>query len=490
MASSWPESEPYCLSPLDNHIRVPYVQMALFFPILVPDVSLLVQNMTFALAQTLDVIPALGGTITHLPDDTQRGRLAVTAPWRTPEDVLKMKDLRRTDYPTYESLRSKQFPRGDIEYDIIMPPRRPVQLPRTKPLGMDERPVLLAQINIIKGGMILGFVLDHAFTDGTGSITIARVWAAYCCGEDGSQLLSPRCVDRTPLMKGDQDARIEDIRDYAYYSDSKVAALRVGSLREVSRSGTASVTGEIFFFPKAKLKKLKKMVSKLESDETSWISTHDALASLLWCCVTAAQRTVSPNDFESIKDETASNRPQATENSSLLGFLFDARRFATPPLPARFIGNVVVWGSIIKPLSTVIPTVKGVTECAHSLRRKLRQHDDTHLPRFIGAMKSVPDISKVRQHRSGFDERSLLVNSWAAQDWYNLDWGQVVGRCERVRTEKFNMDNFCLVLPELKGREGNGGEAGLEVIVNMKSHSLEKLRENELFNSFAEWRCN
>lgn len=517
MASSSPESAPFCLTPLDNVIGAPYVHKAMFFPDSGSDVSLLVQNMTSALAQTFNAIPLLAGTVTRLPDAPQRGRLAVTAPWRTAEDALIVKDLRRTDYPSYEALRSKQFPMVDINYSILVPTRQQMLIPKVERLEVGERPVLLAQINLIKGGMVLGFILDHAFTDGAGSFTVARVWAAYCRGEDGSQLVSPDCVDRTRLIEGDESARLEDIREYKYHPEPKGpartqgflsrmfknlrlwivlfsrslldfrlnamdnlrAVLRVGPANETSRSESNPLAGEMFFFSKAKLRELKEMASRLEGDETSWISTNDALASLMWCCVTAAHKTKIQNHSESIKDETG------------LCFVIDARRFARPPLPARFIGNVLIWGNIIKPFSTVIPTAKSVTECAHTLRRKINQYDDTYLPRLIGAIKSVPDVSRVRLDSMGFEGRYLVVNSWATQELYDLDWGTLVGgRCERVRIHKPQFEDFCLVLPELKGCKGNEEAAGLEVIVSIRSNYMKMLRENELFNRFAEWRCS
>lgn len=523
MASSSSPSAPFYLSPLDNIIGAPFVDKAFFFPTSSSDLSPLVQNLTLALAQTFNTIPLLAGTLTHLPDAPQKGRLAVTAPWRTAEDAFMVKDLRKTDYPSYETLRSKNFPMIDINYSILMPTRRSMHMrsPET-----DERPVLLAQINFINGGIILGFIIDHAFTDGAGTFTVARVWAAYCRGEDGSQLVSPDFIDRTPLMEGsDESARLEDFREYAYHPpnpkastptpgilspilrglrlsfvpsfrslfsstlnavDNARAILRLGSARDASRSKPDTLAVEIFFFPKAKLKELKEMASKQEIDDTNWISTNDALASLLWCCITAAHKTDTHNKIESIKDETGSVDSQVTELSSLLAFVIDARRLVKPPLPARFIGNVLIWGSIIEPFSTVTPTAEGVTQCAHSLRRKIQQYDDTYLPRLIGAVKSMPDTRGVRLDRMGFDKRSLLVNSWAAQEWYDLDWGTLMGgRCERLRIHRPIFANFCLVLPELKG-----SEAGLEVIVSIKSDYVKTLRENELFNRFAEWRCS
>ena len=531
MASQSQKPGVFPLTPLDNIIGNPYVHKALLFPNHHPNVWSLVENMRSALAQTFNAIPVLAGTVTRIPHASQRGSLAVTAPWRTAQDALSVKDLRETDYPTYESLRSKHFPMVDLNYSILMPGRRSMHLPNFMASETDERPVLLAQINIINGGMILGLIIDHSFTDGAGSITVARVWASYCRGEDGSRLVSPECVGRTWLMEGDESGRFEDFLEYSCRPDLDISApahgflsrmfttpyswivrplrspfgfglnampplwkmLRSGRARDTTRSEPDPLGVEIFFFSQAKLKELKQMASKLESDETSWISTNDALACFIWCCVTAAYKDDNHNKLESTKDKNGSAQRYMHERASLLGFVINARRYLRPPLPAGFIGNVLIWGGSIEPLSTVVPTPEAVTKCAHSLRREIkRYHDDpTYLPRLIGSLKALPDISKVRLSGEGVTEHIFTVNSWATQEWYDLDWGKFAGgRCERVRIHKPKIDNFCLVLPEVKSDEGSENAAGLEVMISIQEHQMKSLRENEFFNRFAEWRCS
>ena len=486
MASSSlsPEYPPSPLTPLDNLVSGIYDHKVLFFPASGSGVSSIAQNLTSALAQTFKAIPLLSGTIAPFPDARQKGRWAVTGPWRTSEDAIAVKDLRETDYPSYESLRSKHFPMSDIDYPVLMPTQFSMLFQKVKS-PIVEKPVMLAQINYIKGGIGLGMMINHAFTDGSGTVTVARVWAAYCRGEDGSQLVSPDLVDRSRLMEGENSAKIEDLGDHLYYADSA---------QPPSKPKSEPFAGELFFFTKAKLKELKEMVSKLESDETSWISTNDALASLIWCCVIDAQKASICDNLvvHSIPDDNISMKDWLdNHHSSRLGFLMDARQMAKPPLPAGFVGNVFTWGSIVKPLSTVTSTPEGVSECAHSLRRKVKEYGDDYLPRLVGAVNSVPDISRVRLGRTDLDEWSFGVNSWAAMEWYDLDWGQIVGgRVERIRIQESKAMNFCRVLPEIKGCEGRDQAAGLEVIISMSSaHKMKILMENELFNRFVKWRC-
>ena len=57
-----------------------------------------------------------------------------------------------------------------------------------------------------------------------------------------------------------------------------------------------------FFFSTAKLRELKEAVTERQTESKAWISTHDALASLIWCCISQTWKDTSYFDRDSNAD--------------------------------------------------------------------------------------------------------------------------------------------------------------------------------------------
>lgn len=54
--------------------------------------------------------------------------------------------------------------------------------------------------------------------------------------------------------------------------------------------------------------------------------------------------------------------------------------------------------------------------------------------RLIAAMNAIPDFSKVVKNRGPLPYLTVVVNSWAGQGFYDIDWGTILGgHCERIR---------------------------------------------------------
>ena len=512
-----------------------YAHQVLFFPASVHDSSSIVQNLKSGLTHTFEALPFLAGTVKHASHASQRGRLCVTLPSRTADQAVTFKDLTKTNYPDYETLRSKHFPISEVDYDVLM------SLPKP---GAEERPVMLVQINFVRGGIIMGIVYDHACIDGTGAVFVAKVWATYCRGEDGSKLVKPAVTDKSRLMDGSRTATFDDFPVYSYLPETqsspktvpKSSALSgiIGSLKAWTMTWCRSLSAiglrrfgvakeskpctnasdlqperpvvETFFFSRSKLDELKRMALKRDENKevSEWISTNDALASLLWCCITNVYKTRVPaKRSEKITDPIANRKrvkwidkmavagsPETEEPFTLLGFVINARKVLRPPLDPNHIGNVLIWNAIAAPFNTVTTTAESICSSAYSLRRRINVLDANYLDALIGLMASVPDISRVTLDPGPFVENLIVVNSWAGFQWYGIDWGKVVGgKCERVRFEQLDMPGFCLVLPEIGIDARCEGGAGLEVAVTLKAEDLQLLKDNELFMRFAEWRC-
>ncbi len=141
-----------------------------------------------AFARLMDAIPWIAGTVTYVKHEHQHGRLAITAPWKTVDDLLTVNNL---DYLDYTKMKAEHFPMKYLRGEEVWP-----QADRT------ERPTMQAQINFIQGGILLSVRAPHSVTDGHGLLVMINVWAAYCRGEDGSLLLGSDSMSRGRLMMG------------------------------------------------------------------------------------------------------------------------------------------------------------------------------------------------------------------------------------------------------------------------------------------------
>lgn len=382
------DQEPFVLTPMDSCAgSIRYVTKAFFFPRSNNDQGSIVRNLRSALAQTLNAIPPLGGSIQAITHAHQSGRLAITAAWVTADELLTVKDWTKTDFPTYQSLRAEHFPMVHIDYGVLLSPPKP-EMPRR---------VFIAQANFIRGGLILATAIHHAYTDGGGFVSVINAWATYCRGDDGAMGVADDTLHRTRLMEGTgATTLVDDYPGYAYVAgfdnSAKLSALhqRLSQVFESSKNWIAHLlrvpislgwrittiltyftqskqeasdrnkdknllADEIFFFPREKLIELKGLAAKEETDTKSenaeWISTNDALASLLWCCMVATVKKRERSLRERMNNKAVvaeakrwlkkvpeiNNTTEPSEPVSTLAFVLNARSLMEPPIPRNFI---------------------------------------------------------------------------------------------------------------------------------------------------------
>lgn len=520
-----PLKEPVLLTPLDDFLPqvTEYTHKILFFHNAGHERDVIARQMRDAFAQVMDAIPWIAGSVTHIKHEHQKGRLAIAAPFNNVDDLLTVNDL---DYLDYATLKAEHFPMQALIEEEVWPQRK-----------WTDRPTLQAQINFIQGGMILTVRANHSVTDGHGLRMITNVWAAYCRGEDGSLLLGSDSHDRAPLMSG-LPANIRDFRTYTELPSAKRlpehglshqfsrmcdwVVTRIGisllpalglvsdlvTYRSISMVLRAKRTvdegprqAQIFFFSAARLREMKEALTatgyaESHTESKAWISTHDAVVSLLWCCITQTwkessyfDRDLNTNPVRRLKLQIASG---TTQPMSGLAFFLNGRRLIKDPPLKSYIGNVILINSFSVPFSDVGSTLHSVARNAYALRRKVLEYDVDYLMRLVGALGTVPDVTRMKVSHSPFSQSSMCIHSWAGMEYYSTNWGtEVGGRPERIRLSRFRLDPFCLVLPKLDAKDGwSEDECGLEVAVHLKGIFMQKLRQDELFNSFAEWRCS
>lgn len=165
------------------------------------------------------------------------------------------------------------------------------------------------------------------------------------------------------------------------------------------------------------------------------------------------------------------------------------RRALNPPLPADYIGNIINTVSVSVPSQSIVSTPAKVSEMAHALRNQITQRNERYVRKLIAALSSVGDLAKVVLTPASPSEDKILFSSWANQAFYDINWGDTVGtRIERTRG--LSHAALCLILPELSAPSFTEDECGLEAVINLNRRGMERLKQNELFMRFAQWRCN
>ena len=312
----------YPLSPLDSLAPRDYIQELLYFPA-VADPTNIFTTLRKALAHTIAEIPILAGCVGSNVLDAQKGTLVVEGPYLIADDMISVKDLR--DFYSYTDLRAKRFPPDAIAGNICIP-----NLPKEPPR------VMLAQLNILRGGIMLFVAVFHSVMDGTGVLNILRVWSGYCRRGHGTKLVRPHWSDGGPLQRqGDalsEDILIKPSTPHSYFvggSETIINYPRAHSTVEQPRAKAA-----VFFFSDVCLARLKIAATKANStvgDEdrqsTDWISTNDALSALLWCSITSAR------EGDAAKTSTT---------VSWFRMAVDCRSRLSPPISLDYIGNTAL----------------------------------------------------------------------------------------------------------------------------------------------------
>lgn len=344
------------LTPLDHLMPRSYVVKLLYFPRSNPDIVAIASSLKAGLKSTFDTLPILSGTV-QLEKDPQRrqeGALCVDAPWLDVNDIFVANDLTHCEDLVYADLKRDHFPMTTTErynfYSVLFMDSGGIKrLPA---------PVMMAQVNFIRGGMVLAQCLHHSFMDGPGGVTVMGMWAAFCRGEDGANPLTESMWDRSRLMQGDEDLGSKSFGEYLDSSrntpailpaaDSKVerketvgegkehhskSALQADNEFEKQKTTVAKgiqqkkeVDTEIFFFSHARLAALKAAVSAAlpREDHTPAIATPAGMSGESTQMI--HQPPGQPNNGSVVdgvsQDDSLSSRPYISTNDALCALLF------------------------------------------------------------------------------------------------------------------------------------------------------------------------
>ncbi len=458
------------LSPIDQIMVRVYVTCIFCFPLpLGTDHQTLCSRLKGGLSLTLSEIPFIGGCI--VPEEGDRGRLQILVgegygirfSYRDYTDGSSQKLWPKS----YNELKAAQFPISALDAGKLSP----LDMVPTSPTPA----VMAVQANFINGGLLLTTCIHHSASDGTGLATVLKVWAEHSRRENVADgLPSPialrwKEMDRSTLKHGQAGADIKDFPEFRVRDGTKVPVLdRVGA------SSTCPVKDHcIFYFSPSHLAQLKLAASATNPAEP-WVSTNDALCALLWRHISRARGLGSAESGK--------------QNMTPVQFTcaVQARRRFSPPLPDDFLGNCVTWCPATLDVDALTSPSSPLYKVAITLRTAITRLDSARLWGVIGAIDAIPDTTNLEVTSYDNPGRSLVVSSWADMGLYGVDWGQGIGRPEYVRITAQPTTGgvgAALIFPRLL-------DGGLEVVIGVEVETMRRLRADQEFMRFAEWRCS
>ncbi|KAF4447208.1 Trichothecene 3-O-acetyltransferase [Fusarium austroafricanum] len=274
------------LSDVDHLMPKLYVHVIEIFE-LPDDISKesIINNLASGLERTLADYLILTGTL-QFDNETKRivikkqpdSSLNLCVKIAAPDDIPPFSVLDKHDFPVHLLDSPKVLPAQFVGANFPVP---------GCDISADGPAVGGAQITFIEGGVILGLAITHQVCDGPGFENIFTAWARYTTdsakrdslnGVTHSQSLIPSCSIFTLGSK--PKLTVEEIEKLG--AKFPVMKLRDGPLAPPPADfKMLIVKTRIWHFPKSKLQQLKSQCS-VGLEPGSWISTYNAILSIMW----------------------------------------------------------------------------------------------------------------------------------------------------------------------------------------------------------------
>ena len=416
-----------------------------------------------ALAKSIACLPLIGGSVGLMEGARQTGTLAVQAPFFTAHDILAVRDM-SLEYE-FEKIQAENFPPRAVDFGNVTPDFK-----------KNHSRVLLAQANLIKGGVLLSIGVHHNVVDEVGIYGIMRLWAASCRGVDGAALVKPEWTDWTAIGTGEGAGLLESHPEYRL-KPADQSATHLKTYQEYISGGTENTVSKILFFSDSALERAKTAASKSNTESSAngdahaqWISTNDAICALIWSRVTVARKL-------------GADVPYSMFNQTVNG-----RSRLKPPISAEYIGNVVF---VTTKAAAPIPILHSLSlaDVALHIRQSVLAIDDKLIKDKIKAVNNVDDIGRLAPGGYSSQFRHLACTSWAGQPYYGLDWGETLGgKIKRLRFTKDLSDGIFIIFPRIPKESEEAGIGGIEVEIGLEKEVIDRLRRDEIFSQYVEWR--
>jgi hypothetical protein len=332
--------------------------------------------------------------------------------------------------------------------------------------------VLAVKLSFVTGGCVMCISVHHSVVDAKGFESLSKMYAAHCSARPDVGRESEWLHDRLSLLIG---ARYED--SLQYHGRLHIPEDSIGSTIERSPAPCEKIP-VLFEFSEQQASALR---TEMGSYSNCFISNLDGVTTMVCASIIKARSELLP-----------------AKTVCSLNVAVDGRSKLLPPMPDRYLGNVVVGAYLQFDMDALTsPEAKQMLQPAAQLASKLREAiqnvDDSLIRRYITMIEAEPDIRRVRSSGpSVVPPVSYMCSSWAGLLLRSLSFAGEKGprdlkTPEIVRIFTGGSEQLC-VQPRVTMMSGTGRKISvgpLQVTTILEKECLDNLREDKLLERWC-----
>jgi hypothetical protein len=439
-----------------------YTLFSLFFPLQstsAHNMETITKLVTDTSIKLTSIFPWLSGQVTNEGSSPENSGIFKIVPYRRIQEGF---DIIVRDYPEldYSAIMKRRVPVAELEGELFSPKR---DLSSLYDLSKTPEPVIISQLNYLKGGVVLTFTAAHNSMDMNGLGKFIELFGKVSSGES----LTKEEMEWGNIERGNIVTLLgpgEEELDHSMY-----IAKPENKIQKPENEGHSPPKARWAYvrFTKQKLAKMKQMATPLEREgsQKEWVSTDDAISSFLWQHITIARLP---------------RLSQTSSSNSTLRRAVNGRRLIEPSVPPSYMGHMVsnTCNSIPLPDFSAVP----LSKIASDLRRELNQMNDYSIRSFLTFIHRHENKRPIN-YASGLElaSQDLLFSSGAGLSVYHVDFGYPLGMPECVRRPRWNpVEGVVYFMPKMR----NGD---LDAAICLRDDDWTRLNQDQEWNEFGEY---
>ncbi|KAI9039215.1 uncharacterized protein KD926_009849 [Aspergillus affinis] len=427
-------------------VATPMMTKAFVFYEILPttDLDKVISSFREGLKNATRQAPFVAGNIEY--DTTGKPPYILTHPGERTE-LFTVRHFSSAEHKSFAALAGGAFGPADFDPDQLVP-----ELPA------GTKPVCAIQLNIIEGGLILGFTLNHVAGDWTSMDTLLSL---ICQGSRAHQQGLKMPTYTPDLNRDPYNAQFAISKDNLpeelgmYYVKEKVPFIP---------KPPPPFQTSIYKTTDALMQQLKQKCTPLHGLE--YVSSYDCLSALLWTSITRARLQLQPE--------------KSTTKSTSLHPVGLRSRDPQKKTSERYFGNSVFPAWVRPTDSQALVSENGLALAASSIRKCIQQVNIDWAGSIASLVASLAPNEALGYHVD-FHDMDVLINSWYSGTAENYDIG--TGSLPvAFRTARPITGGCALVLPNFS----KGDTREYEVFVQLESQQHELLRRDAEFAKYFE----